>query len=101
MSEQGVRALLERAQADSAFREQLEAAPSTEARRQVIEDAGFDVGPSDLAAFRSLAGVQELSEDDLERVAGAGSATNVSIGASLGASATVSVGVAVAAAFIA
>lgn len=70
MSEQGVRALLARLESDQGFRERLEAVPGNDARRQIVLDAGFDVQPSDLPTLRSLAGLQELSDEDLEKVAG-------------------------------
>jgi predicted ribosomally synthesized peptide with nif11-like leader len=93
MSEQGISALLERVRSDEGFRQRLEAAPTNEAKRQIVQDAGFDVDRSDLAPLRSLTGLQELSDADLEKVAGgAGSATDIAtaaVGSATGAAATV------------
>jgi predicted ribosomally synthesized peptide with nif11-like leader len=79
VSTQGVTALLERVQNDQGFRERLEAAPTAEAKRQIVQDAGFDVGRSDLPALRAQAGLQDMSDEDLERVAG-GTGTGTAIG---------------------
>jgi predicted ribosomally synthesized peptide with nif11-like leader len=88
LSEQGVTALLERVQSDPGSRERLEAAPDNETRRQVVRDAGLDVAPSGLPTLRSLAGLQELSDEDLEKVAGgAGTGTQVATGIVAGATA--------------
>ncbi len=90
---------MERVESDQGFRERLEAAPTNEAKQQIVRDAGFDVQASDLPAIRSLAGIQELSDDDLEKVAGGiGGATSVSVGASVGASVGVPAAAAAAAA---
>jgi predicted ribosomally synthesized peptide with nif11-like leader len=75
VSEEGVTALLERLESDPSFREQLQAAPTAEAKRQIVRDAGLDVDRSDLPTVRSMAGLEELSDDDLEKVAGGGAAT--------------------------
>ncbi len=92
MSEQGVRALLARLESDQGFRERLEAAPGNDARRQIVLDAGFDVQASDLPTLRSLTGIQELSDEDLEKVAGGiGTATGGSLVMSGGVVAAVAV----------
>jgi predicted ribosomally synthesized peptide with nif11-like leader len=100
MSEQGARQLLERVVSDPEFRERLETAPNNEARRQIVEEAGIDVEPSDVSALRTMTGATELSDEDLEKVAGGGSATNVSVGASIGTAISVGVGAALAAAAV-
>jgi predicted ribosomally synthesized peptide with nif11-like leader len=83
-----VAALLERLQTDQGFRERLEAASTTEAKRQLVQDAGFDIGRGDLPALRAQAGLQELSDEDLERVAG-GSGPGTDVGTAVAFSATV------------
>lgn len=75
MSEQAVAALLERLQTDRGFRERLEAAATPEAKRQVVKDAGFDISRSDLPFLRVQVGLQELSDEDLDKVAGGGAFT--------------------------
>lgn len=77
MSKQGITALYERAQADDEFIARLEAASSPEEKHRIVSEAGFDVEPDDLDTLRSVAGLSELSDEDLERVAGGNSATNV------------------------
>ena len=98
MSEAGVVALLERAESDEDFRTRLEAA-SLEERRKIIKDAGFDVDPSDVETFKSLTGVQELSDEDLERIAAGGSITSVAGGAAAGTVIAIGTAAAVAVAF--
>lgn len=101
MSEQGVIALLDRLQTDQGFLERLEAAPTPEAKRQLVRDAGFDIGPSDLPFVRAQAGQQELSDEDLEKVAGGTGTWTTNILATAGAglgSAAAGIGVMAAAA---
>jgi predicted ribosomally synthesized peptide with nif11-like leader len=103
MSEASVRALLERAQSDPGFRERLESASTREEKRQVVRDAGFDVGPDDLETLRSMAGI-EISDSDLERIAGGMSTGSVITSAEAGgtaATAALMIGTAAAAAALA
>lgn len=90
-----MRALLDRAESDESFRERI-LAMSPEEKRQAISEAGFDVSPSDMASLRSMTGY-ELSDEELEQVAGGGSATSISVGASVGGAASVAGVVAIAA----
>lgn len=96
MSQQAVSALMERVETDQAFRERLESAPTNEAKREVVVDAGYDIEPSDLPAFRSEYGLSELSDEDLEKVAGgSGTLTAESVGSAVGiASAAAAIGAA-------
>ena len=70
MTNDAAQAFVERLSTDEAFRDQLAAAPSPEDRLRIANDAGFAVGPDDVGAIRSAAGIEELSDDDLEKVAG-------------------------------
>jgi predicted ribosomally synthesized peptide with nif11-like leader len=70
MSEQGVQALLERARTDADFRATLEGAHTRDDRRKIVKDAGFDVDASDASSLRSMVPPHELSDNDLERIAG-------------------------------
>lgn len=96
MSTQGMRALLDRAESDEAFRERVLGLSSPEEKREAIREAGFDVDDSDLATMRSMTGT-ELSDDDLEKVAGGGSVTSISVGASVGGPVSIAAVVAIAA----
>jgi predicted ribosomally synthesized peptide with nif11-like leader len=70
MSAQGATALYERVTSDEQFRAQLEAAATPEEKRRIVTDAGYDMSRDDLSTIRNLAGMNELSDEDLERVAG-------------------------------
>jgi predicted ribosomally synthesized peptide with nif11-like leader len=70
MSTEGATALYERVSSDEAFRTQLEAAETSEEKRRLVTEAGYDVNSDDLSTVRNLAGVSELSDEDLEKVAG-------------------------------
>jgi predicted ribosomally synthesized peptide with nif11-like leader len=96
VSQQAVSALMERVETDQAFRERLESAPTNEAKREVVVDAGYDIEPSDLPAFRSEFGLSELSDEDLEKVAGgSGTLTAESVGSAVSiASAAAAIGAA-------
>jgi predicted ribosomally synthesized peptide with nif11-like leader len=79
MSAEGATALYERVSSDEGFRGQLEAAKTPEEKRRIVTEAGYDVTPDDLPTIKSLAGMTELSDEDLEKVAGGGNTTAASI----------------------
>jgi predicted ribosomally synthesized peptide with nif11-like leader len=83
MSAAGTKALFERVSSDEAFKSRLEAAATPEDKRRIVAEAGFDVSPEDLPSLRDLAGVEELSDEDLEKVAG-GTGTNTGAGSAIG-----------------
>jgi predicted ribosomally synthesized peptide with nif11-like leader len=70
MSTKGATALYERINSDEAFRTQLEAAETSDDKRRIATEAGYDVNRDDLSTVRNLAGVNDLSDEDLEKVAG-------------------------------
>jgi predicted ribosomally synthesized peptide with nif11-like leader len=80
MSAEGVTALYERVSSDEEFRAQLEAAETPDDKRRIVTDAGFDVSTDDLPTLKKLAGISELSDEDLEKVAGGADATTVGVG---------------------
>ena len=80
MSAQAVTALFERVSSDEEFRARLEAAATPEEKHRIVSEAGYEVTRDDVSVIRELAGVQELSDEDLENVAGGGD-TVVIIGA--------------------
>jgi predicted ribosomally synthesized peptide with nif11-like leader len=77
MSAVGATALYERVSSDEEFRARLEAADTPDDKRRIVTEAGYDVSRDDLATVRNLAGVSELSDEDLEKVAGGMSTTDV------------------------
>ena len=70
MSDQSVLAYAERIKNDEAFRLSLGAAPDGAARRAIAQEAGYDVSPEDIPAIKAALGLDEISDEDLERVAG-------------------------------
>jgi predicted ribosomally synthesized peptide with nif11-like leader len=80
MSAEGVTALYERVNSDEEFRAQLEAAETPDDKRRIVTDAGYDVSTDDLPTVKKLAGITELSDEDLEKVAGGSDATTVAVG---------------------
>src|SRR5215469_3932151 len=71
MSAEGVTALYERVNSDEEFRDRLEAAETPEEKRRIVTEAGYDVSRDDLPTIRRFSsGVSELSDEDLENVAG-------------------------------
>ena len=80
MSAEGVTALYDRVSSDEEFRAQLEAAETPDDKRRIVTDAGYDVSVDDLPTVKRLAGISELSDEDLEKVAGGSDVTTVAVG---------------------
>ena len=66
MSEEQLKAFLEKIKGDSSLQEKLKAAADSDAVLAIAEDAGFSISADELKAF------SELSEGELENVAGGG-----------------------------
>ena len=66
MSEEQLKAFLEKVQGDTSLLEKLKAAADTNAVAAIAKEAGFMISADDLAKAQS-----ELSEEELEAVAGA------------------------------
>jgi predicted ribosomally synthesized peptide with nif11-like leader len=81
MSTEGATALFERMSSDEGFRTQLEGAATPDDKRRIVTEAGYDLTREDLSTMRRLAGASDLSDDDLEKVAGGVSDTQVGIAA--------------------
>jgi predicted ribosomally synthesized peptide with nif11-like leader len=78
MSQEAVQAFVERVNDDETFRDGLIAAGDNDGRLRIAQEAGFDITAEDFAELRAQH-VQELSEEDLEMIAGGGGATAASI----------------------
>ncbi len=102
MTEETVRAFAERITTDEEFARRLGSASSPDERLKMANDAGYDLSASDLSAIKTALSVEELSDEDLEKVAGGiGATTTATAGAAVAtAAATVTAAVAVAAAAI-
>jgi predicted ribosomally synthesized peptide with nif11-like leader len=67
MSEEQLKAFLEKVKADTSLQEKLKAAADANAVAAIAKEAGFMISADDLAKAQS-----ELSEEELEGVAGGG-----------------------------
>ena len=67
MSEEQLKAFLEKVKADTSLQEKLKAAADSDAVVAIAKEAGFMISADDLTKAQS-----ELSEDELEAVAGGG-----------------------------
>jgi len=70
MTEETVRAFVERLTTDEEFAKKVADAPSKEERLRIINEAGYALTASDLSALKAALNVEELSDEDLEKVAG-------------------------------
>ncbi len=75
MTEETVRAFAERITTDEEFARRLGSASSPDERLKMANDAGYDLSASDLSAIKTALSVEELSDEDLEKVAGGIGAT--------------------------
>ena len=69
MSEEQLNAFLEKVKSDTELQEKLKAAASPEAAIEIAKEAGFLITAEELQSFAQSTTV-ELSEKDLENVAG-------------------------------
>ena len=67
MSEEQLKAFLEKVKADTSLQEKLKAAADSDAVLAIAKEAGFSISADDLKNAQS-----ELSDDELEGVAGGG-----------------------------
>ncbi len=70
MSEEQLKAFLEKVKADTSLQEKLKAAGDSDAVLAIAKEAGFMISADDLTKAQS-----ELSEEELEGVAGGATAT--------------------------
>ena len=100
MTEETVRAFAERITTDEEFARRLGSASSPDERLKMAKDAGYDLSASDLSAIKTALSVEELSDEDLEKVAG-GIGASASVGAATATAATAAVTIATATAAVA
>ena len=77
MAASDAQALVDRLNSDEQFAQSLRDA-SPDERRTIIKDAGFNVSEEDVAALRSQSASGDVSDAELEQVAG-GQGTTTSI----------------------
>ena len=68
MSEEQLKAFLEKVKADTSLQEKLKAATSPEAAIEIAKEAGFAITAEDIQSMQSQSG--ELSDEELEGAAG-------------------------------
>ncbi len=90
MTEEAARAFAERVTTDEDFARRLGSASSPDERLKMANEAGYALSASDLSAVKAALSVEELSDEDLEKVAGGiGSATIATVAGATVAGATV------------
>ena len=68
MSEEQLKAFLEKVKSDTELQDKLKAAASPEAALQIAKDAGFSITAEDIQSMQSA--TVELSDEELEGAAG-------------------------------
>ena len=68
MSEEQLKAFLEKVQGDTSLQEKLNAAASPDAAVEIAKDAGFAITAEDIQSVQSV----EVSDEELEGAAGGG-----------------------------
>ena len=68
MSEEQLKAFLEKVKADTSLQEKLKAAASPEAAIEIAKDAGISITAEDIQSIQSA--TTELSDEELEGAAG-------------------------------
>jgi predicted ribosomally synthesized peptide with nif11-like leader len=99
MTEEAIKSFVEKLSTDETFANKLASAATPEERLKIANDAGFAVSASDLSAIKAAINIEELSDEDLEKVAGGiGASTGAAV--ATGYATATATAVAVAAAFI-
>ena len=68
MSEEQLKAFLEKVKSDTELQEKLKAAASPEAALEIVKEAGFSITAEDIQSMQSQSG--EVSDEELENAAG-------------------------------
>ena len=77
MSEEQLKAFLEKVKGDTSLQEKLKAAADANAVGEIANEAGFSISADDLTNTRSKLSEEELSLEQLEGVAGGGFWTKI------------------------
>ncbi len=77
MSKDAAISFAERLKTDDAFQARLSGAADSSERLAILQAEGFDLSKDDVAAVKQALGIEELSDEDLERVAGGAGETTV------------------------
>ena len=79
MSEEQLKAFLEKVKTDTSLQEKLKAAASPDAAVEIAKDAGFAITTEDIQSMQSQSQSQsgEVSDDELEAAAGGCSLANL------------------------
>ena len=78
MSEEQLKAFLEKVKSDTELQEKLKAAASPEAGLEIAKKAGFSITSEDIQLMQSATG--EVSDEELEGAAGGGALGGVLVG---------------------
>ena len=78
MSEEQLKAFLERVKADTSLQEKLKAAASPEAVLEIANEAGFSITAEDIQSMQSS--TVELSDEELEGAAGGTARSKAQLG---------------------
>ena len=70
MSQESALALAARLKQDEEYRRQVEGAPDEASRKQLFVDGGFEIEDDDAGTLAEALGIGELSDEQLEGVAG-------------------------------
>ncbi len=91
MSVQSAKDFVAKIHGDKSLEDSLESAANDDARKKIAADSGFDFTRDEMREALSVQGGRQLSDSDLDTVAGGSSATWVSTGtsAAVGAAAAV------------
>ncbi len=87
MSVQNAKDFVAKLQEDKSLAGSLESAADDDARRAIAAGAGFDFTKDEMKEALSAGGSKQLSDDDLDTVAGGASATWVGTAAGVGGAA--------------
>jgi len=87
MSVQSAKDFVAKVKGDKSIADSLGSAADDDARRKIAADAGFDFTKAEMSEALSAGGSKQLSDDDLDTVAGGSSATWVGTAAGVGGAA--------------
>jgi predicted ribosomally synthesized peptide with nif11-like leader len=92
MTTEAATSFAERLKNDEALQAKLAGVASGEERLALVREAGFDLSADDGDAVKRALGIEELSDEDLERIAGGSTTTSIvvsAVGSAAGSAVTV------------